>query len=275
MTNSISEIVHNDVLFIIGSNATEAHPIIGNKMKQAAQRGAKLIVVDPRRTELAEHAYLWLRLKSGTDNALVNGILHAIISNGWQDSAYVEERCEGFDDLWETVKDYPPERASEITGVPVDEHPRGRGTLRHDTEGRHLLHAGHHRAHHRHGQRHEPRQPGHGHGSHRRRVRRRQSHARPEQRAGLLRHGRPAQLAPRLPERQRRRGAGSLLGGLRRADPREHGPAHPGDAGHGRVRQAQGHVHHGRRPAAHRRRRQPRAQGLGATSSSSSPRTSS
>ena len=120
MTNSIGEIVGNDVLFIIGSNATEAHPIIGNKMKQAHLRGAKLIVVDPRRTELAEHAHLWLQLKPGTDNALVNGMLHTIISNGWHDKAYIDERTEGFDALWETVKDYPAERAAEITGVPAE-----------------------------------------------------------------------------------------------------------------------------------------------------------
>ena len=120
MTNSIGEIVGNDVLFIIGSNATEAHPIIGNKMKQAHLRGAKLIVVDPRRTELAEHAHLWLRLKPGTDNALVNGMLHTIISNGWHDKEYIDERTEGFDALWDTVKDYPAERAAEITGVPAE-----------------------------------------------------------------------------------------------------------------------------------------------------------
>jgi formate dehydrogenase major subunit len=119
MTNSIGEIVGNDVLFIIGSNATEAHPIIGNKMKQAHLRGAKLIVVDPRRTELAEHAHLWLQLKPGTDNALVNGILHTIISNGWHDKEYIETRTEGFEALWETVKDYPAELASEICGVPA------------------------------------------------------------------------------------------------------------------------------------------------------------
>jgi len=120
MTNSIAEIVDNDVLFIIGSNATEAHPIIGNKMKQAHLRGAKLIVVDPRRTELAEHAHLWLRIKPGTDNALVNGLLHTIITNGWHDAAYIDARCEGFDDLWETVKDYPADRAAEITGIPAE-----------------------------------------------------------------------------------------------------------------------------------------------------------
>jgi formate dehydrogenase alpha subunit len=120
MTNSISEIVGNDVLFIIGSNATEAHPIIGNKMKQAALRGSKLIVVDPRRTELAEYAHLWLQLRPGTDNALINGILHTIITNGWQDKEYIEARTEGFDGLWEAVKDWPAERAAEISGVPAE-----------------------------------------------------------------------------------------------------------------------------------------------------------
>ncbi len=118
MTNSINEVQHNDVLFVIGSNATEAHPIIGNKMKQAAARGAKLIVVDPRRTELAERAHLWLRLNPGSDNALINAMMYTIITNGWHDKAYVDERCEGWDDLWETVKEYPPERATRITGVP-------------------------------------------------------------------------------------------------------------------------------------------------------------
>ena len=120
MTNSIAEIEFNDVLLIIGSNATEAHPIVGNKMKRAALRGAKLIVVDPRRTELAEYAEVWLRLTPGTDNALINGLLYIIISNGWHDVAYVEARCEGFDDLWATVKEYPPQRASQITGVPSE-----------------------------------------------------------------------------------------------------------------------------------------------------------
>jgi len=120
MTNSINEIEGDDVLLIIGSNATEAHPIIGNKMKRAAVRGAKLIVIDPRRTELAEYAHLWLQLKPGTDNALTNALLHVIISKGWHAREYIEERCEGFDDLWETVKDYTPERSAEITGVPAD-----------------------------------------------------------------------------------------------------------------------------------------------------------
>jgi formate dehydrogenase alpha subunit len=121
MTNSISEVEFNDLLFIIGSNTTEAHPIIGNKMKRAALRGAQLIVADPRRTELAEYAKIWLRLIPGTDAALINGIIHIIVTEGLVDKAYIEARCEGFDDMWAVVKNYPPEKASEITGVPLEQ----------------------------------------------------------------------------------------------------------------------------------------------------------
>ena len=99
MTNTIGEIRANDVLFIIGSNTTEAHPVIGNEMKKAALRGAKLIVVDPRRIELVQYADLWLRLRPGTDNALFNGLCASSSSNDWHDKAFVDERCEGFDDL--------------------------------------------------------------------------------------------------------------------------------------------------------------------------------
>ncbi len=122
MTNSIDEIEFNEVLFIIGSNATEAHPIIGNKMKRAATvRGAKLIVTDPRETELAEHATIWMRLKPGTDIALINGLIYIIITEGWADQAYIDERCEGYAEMWDVVKNYTPQRSSEISGVPVEQ----------------------------------------------------------------------------------------------------------------------------------------------------------
>ncbi len=117
MTNSIGEIEDNDVLFIIGSNATEAHPIIGNKMKKAAQKGAKLIVIDPRKTELATLAKYHLSLKSGTDAALINGLMHIIIKENWQDEDYIEERCTGFESLKENVANYPPELVEKITGI--------------------------------------------------------------------------------------------------------------------------------------------------------------
>lgn len=118
MTNSISEVGFYDAMFIIGSNATEAHPIIGNKMKRAAKRGAKLIVADPRHIELVDFAEEWLQLRPGTDTALVNGLINIIVSEGLMDDAFIEEHCEGYDAMWEVVKNYPPSRVSEITGVP-------------------------------------------------------------------------------------------------------------------------------------------------------------
>jgi formate dehydrogenase major subunit len=120
MTNSISEIEGNEVLFIIGSNATEAHPIIGNKMKRAALNGSKLIVVDPRRTELAEKATLWLPLNSGTDVALINGLMHIIVKEGWQDKEFIETRCTGYEELLKTIEKYPPDVVARITGIPED-----------------------------------------------------------------------------------------------------------------------------------------------------------
>ena len=120
MTNSIKEIEEMDVLFIMGDNVTEAHPVIGYKMKRAAQRGAKLIVADPRRIELADYAYLWLPLRPGTDIALINSMMNVILTEGLEDRKFIEERTEGFEELWSVVKNYPPERGEEITGVPAD-----------------------------------------------------------------------------------------------------------------------------------------------------------
>ena len=121
MTNSINEIPNTEVMFVIGSNTTEAHPIIGAKMLQALANGAKLIVVDPREIELAQCSDLWLRLRPGTDIALINGIMNIIIANGWEDRKFIEERTEGYEKLHEIVEKYPPEVVSEITGVPVEQ----------------------------------------------------------------------------------------------------------------------------------------------------------
>ncbi len=120
MTNSINEIPNAEVMFVIGSNTTEAHPIIGTKMKQALARGAKLIVADPREIELARDAHIWMRLKPGTDIALINGIMNIIVENGWEDRAFIEERTEGYQELRENLKKFPPEEVSKITGVPVE-----------------------------------------------------------------------------------------------------------------------------------------------------------
>lgn len=120
MTNSFDEILKTDLLFVIGSNATEAHPIVGAKMLQAVRNGKKLIVVDPRRIELAERADYWLQIKPGTDIPLLNGLMHIIIKEDLYDKTFIEERTEGFEELKVTVEKYTPEKVSEMTGVPVD-----------------------------------------------------------------------------------------------------------------------------------------------------------
>lgn len=120
MTNSINEINGSEVLFVIGSNATEAHPVLGNKMKKAVQNGTKLIVIDPRRTELAEVSDLWLPLKSGTDVALINGLMHIIVKEGWEDKEFLEERVTGMEDLLKVIENYPPDVVSKITEVPEE-----------------------------------------------------------------------------------------------------------------------------------------------------------
>jgi formate dehydrogenase alpha subunit len=121
MTNSISEIDSAQLLFLIGTNTTEAHPVIGYKMRRAARRGARLIVADPRRIELAEEADYWLRIRPGSDIPLLNGLMHIIIKESLYDRPFIEERTENFEALRETVSRYTPDYASEITGVPVED----------------------------------------------------------------------------------------------------------------------------------------------------------
>ncbi len=121
MTNSINEINDAELLLLVGTNTTEAHPVVGYKMRQAARRGAKLIVCDPRRIELAEESDYWLRLQPGTDIPLLNGLMHIIIKEELYDKKFVEERTENFNALKETVKKYTPDYVSRLTGVPEED----------------------------------------------------------------------------------------------------------------------------------------------------------
>jgi formate dehydrogenase major subunit/formate dehydrogenase alpha subunit len=123
MTNSIRDITEQSgCIFIIGSNTTEQHPIIGIKIRRAARRrGAKLIVADPRRIDIATYADIHLRHTPGTDLALLNGLMHIIIREGWQDQKFVDERTEGFEALKDVVAKYTPEVVAEITGVPAEQ----------------------------------------------------------------------------------------------------------------------------------------------------------
>ena len=119
MTNSIADFAKADLLFVIGSNTTECHPIIGRFIRQGVKfRGTKLIVVDPRTTEFAKMAAIHLHHKPGTDVALINAIMHVIIEENLHNKKFIQERTEGFEQLAETVKKYTPEMAEKITGVP-------------------------------------------------------------------------------------------------------------------------------------------------------------
>jgi formate dehydrogenase alpha subunit len=118
MTNAIHEIPDTKVLFVIGSNPTEAHPVIGAKMRQALRKGAKLIVADPRKTEVARKADVWLQLRPGTDIALVNGLLHIILQSGWQNQEFIDSHTINIDKVAAVVEKYTPAYVTEITGVP-------------------------------------------------------------------------------------------------------------------------------------------------------------
>jgi formate dehydrogenase alpha subunit len=123
MTNSIHDIAEQSrCIFIIGSNTSEQHPVIGTKIRRAKrQRGAKLIVADPRRIDMADYADLYLRHKPGTDLALLNGLMHIILHEGRQDDTFIAERTEGFAEFKAVIEKYTPEVTSAITGVPAED----------------------------------------------------------------------------------------------------------------------------------------------------------
>jgi formate dehydrogenase alpha subunit len=121
MTNSIDEIRDARVIFVIGSNTTEQHPMIGMHMLEAKDRGAVLIVADPRRTQIAQFSHLHMRHRSGTDVALLNAMMNVIITEGLVDVSFIRQRTENFDDFEKRVLTYSPEVAERITSVPADD----------------------------------------------------------------------------------------------------------------------------------------------------------
>jgi formate dehydrogenase major subunit len=120
MTNSFPELESSDCIFIIGSNTTVAHPLVATRIYRAKAKGAKLIVADPRRIQMARFADVYARQTLGTDVALLNGMMHVIYKNGWHNEEFIKERTEGFDTIIEVIEKFPPERAAEITGVDAD-----------------------------------------------------------------------------------------------------------------------------------------------------------
>lgn len=117
MTNGFDSIKEADYIFCIGSNNMEAHPLFGRKLIQAQKNGAKLVVLDPRYTPTAKIADEYVQFKTGTDVALMNGMIKVIIDNDLQDDEFIKNRTKGFDELNETVQKYDLETVSEITHI--------------------------------------------------------------------------------------------------------------------------------------------------------------
>jgi predicted molibdopterin-dependent oxidoreductase YjgC len=120
MTNPITDLANSDCIFVIGSNFAENHPIVARWVMDAKQRGATLIVADPRFTPTAWNADIFLPLMPGTDVSLLNAMMHVILRENLHNPAFIESRTTGFDALARVVQSYTPERAEQLTHVPAE-----------------------------------------------------------------------------------------------------------------------------------------------------------
>ena len=119
MSNDIAGIAEADVILVTGSDTTTAHPVIASRILRAVHAGqTRLIVIDPRRPRLADNAHIYAQPRCGTDVALINGLMHIIIANGWEDRSFIEERCTGYGNLKSLVAQYDPATVEDITSVP-------------------------------------------------------------------------------------------------------------------------------------------------------------
>ncbi|WP_405939348.1 bifunctional nitrate reductase/sulfite reductase flavoprotein subunit alpha [Streptomyces sp. NBC_00726] len=118
---SYDDLDRADVFLVIGANMADCHPILFLRLLDRVKAGAKLIVVDPRRTATADRADLFLRVNPGTDLALLNGLLHLLHADGHTDPAFIAAHTEGWEEMPEFLADYPPATVAEITGIPEDD----------------------------------------------------------------------------------------------------------------------------------------------------------
>ncbi len=116
-TNSLDEIEDTGLILVCGANPPEAHPVAGLKIKKALSKGAKLIVIDPRQTDLARSADIWLGLTPGTNVLVLNAMAYVIIDEELYNKQFIEERTEGFEELKEYIKEFTPEDVATSTGV--------------------------------------------------------------------------------------------------------------------------------------------------------------
>lgn len=121
MTNGVAELEKSDTIFIIGSNTATAHPLVATRIFRAIENGAKLVVADPRKNQIAEFADLYLRHKPGTDVALLNGMMKIILDQGLQDQAFIDANTEEFESFKALISSVDLDQCAAITGVSVED----------------------------------------------------------------------------------------------------------------------------------------------------------
>ena len=230
-TQDFKSVEKADVVMVIGANPTDAHPVFASRLKKRLRAGARLIVIDPRRIDLVKSPHVeadyHLALKPGTNVAVLNAMAHVVVTEGLVNEAFVRERCDlaNFESWARFVADprHSPEATAAATGIDPQRAARGCASLCDGRQRRDLLRAWRHRAQPGLDGGHGDRQSRHGDRKHRPRRRWRQSAARPEQRAGLMRHGLVPARVFRLPpcvDRRCRARRSSACGACRSATSR-------------------------------------------------------
>ena len=120
VSNQVSDVEHAGLILVIGSNPTSNHPVAATWMKNAAKNGTKIVLADPRRTDISKHAWRTLQFKPDTDVAMLNALIHTVIEEGLTDEAFIRDRASNFEALRENVKGYSPEAMAPICGVPAE-----------------------------------------------------------------------------------------------------------------------------------------------------------
>ena len=119
VSNQVNDVEHSELIFVIGSNPTSNHPVAATWMKNAVKKGAKIVLADPRITDIGKHAWRTLQFKADTDVAMLNALIHTVIEEGLADQDFIAKRANNYEALRENVKGYSPEAMEPICGIPA------------------------------------------------------------------------------------------------------------------------------------------------------------
>src|SRR5205085_5474891 len=120
VSNPVMDVTRAEVVIVIGANPTVNHPVAATWIKNAVRTGTKLIMCDPRRSELTRHAHRHLQFKPDTDVALLNAMMHVIVTENLVDRGFIESRTIGYEELARNVEGYSPEAMAPICGIDAD-----------------------------------------------------------------------------------------------------------------------------------------------------------